>query len=188
MKVLVTAASKHGATEEMAAVIGQTIAAQGFDVSVLPADEVVSVEAFGAVVLGSATYAGRWMESARRLAEREQAALRERPVWLFSSGPIGDPPLPAEDAADVATITEAVGAVGARRFGGRLDRGALGMVERAVVKVMRVPERDDRNWEEVRDWANEIAQSLDPGRQASVPEPFVPQAVIAAGHSKEEQS
>ena len=92
MKVLVSAASKHGATAE----IGDRIAAAlrdalpaGTDVDVVAAENVTTVDGYEAVVLGSAVYMGRWLDSARRLAETHAAELSTRPVWLFSSGPTG---------------------------------------------------------------------------------------------------
>jgi len=48
------------------------------------------------VVLGSAVYLGQWMKPARELAERSAGAIASRPVWLFSSGPIGEPAKPAD--------------------------------------------------------------------------------------------
>ncbi|MEV7629521.1 hypothetical protein [Actinoplanes sp. NPDC089786] len=47
-----------------------------------------------------AVYLGRWLDDARKLAERI-AAQPPRPVWLFSGGPIGDPPKPAEEPAEI---------------------------------------------------------------------------------------
>ena len=46
--------------------------------------------------LGSAVYMGRWMKPGRELAQRQAAALAARPVWLFSSGPVGEPAKPAD--------------------------------------------------------------------------------------------
>ena len=43
------------------------------------------------MVLGSAVYAGRWLEPAREYAATHAGGLRTRPTWLFSSGPIGEP-------------------------------------------------------------------------------------------------
>ena len=77
---LVSAASKYGATSEIAQEIGNTLRETlsergglgGNDVvvDVVPSEQVTSVEDYNAVVLGSAVYAGHWLESARELAER----------------------------------------------------------------------------------------------------------------------
>jgi hypothetical protein len=91
MKVLVCAASKYGATSEIAQAVTDVLAERGCEVTVLPPQEVGPVEEFNAVVLGSAVYMGQWMKPARELAERQATTLADRPVWLFSSGPVGEP-------------------------------------------------------------------------------------------------
>jgi len=91
MKVLICAASKYGATSEIARAVADVLAGRGCEVTVLPPQEAGAVEEFDAVVLGSAVYMGQWMKPARELAERSAAALASRPVWLFSSGPVGEP-------------------------------------------------------------------------------------------------
>lgn len=63
------------------------------------------VGGYDAVVLGSAVYVGRWLEPARELVDAHAEELAARPTWLFSSGPIGDPPKPeADDAVQIAEI------------------------------------------------------------------------------------
>lgn len=56
MKVLVCAASRYGATSEIAQVIADVLAERGCDVTVLSPGKVGAVEEFDAVVLGSAVY------------------------------------------------------------------------------------------------------------------------------------
>jgi menaquinone-dependent protoporphyrinogen oxidase len=41
--------------------------------------------------------------------DRLGGTLAERPVWLFSSGPVGDPPKPQEDPVGVREILTATG-------------------------------------------------------------------------------
>jgi menaquinone-dependent protoporphyrinogen oxidase len=97
MKVLVTAASKHGATAEIGATIGEVLGGeQGLDATVVPPEEVAAVDGYDAVVLGSAVYAGHWMAAAKELVDRAGSALAGKPVWLFSSGPGGVLPGPEE--------------------------------------------------------------------------------------------
>jgi len=76
-------------------------------VDVRPPEQANSVEDYDAVVLGSGVYAGHWLQSAQELAERHAEALSERPTWLFSAGPLGDPPKTEEDPVDVTMILEA---------------------------------------------------------------------------------
>jgi menaquinone-dependent protoporphyrinogen oxidase len=160
MKVLVTAASKYGATGEIAAAIGDVLAERGLDATVLPPEEVRSVDDFEAVVLGSAVYAGHWMKAARELVDRSAGSLASRPVWLFSSGPVGDPPKPQEEAVDVAGIVESTGARDHRVFVGKIEKKQLSFGDKAIAVAFRVQDGDYRNWDEIRAWAVGIADAL----------------------------
>src|SRR4249919_3122360 len=127
MKVLVSAASRHGSTAEIAQVIGEVLAEAGFTVTVAAPDEVSSVDGFGAVILGSAVYAGHWLAPAKQLVDRLGADLASRPLWLFSSGPVGDPSrklvqMMSKDPVDLPAITAATSAREHRLFAGKLER------------------------------------------------------------------
>jgi menaquinone-dependent protoporphyrinogen oxidase len=160
MKVLVSAASRHGATAEIAGAIGDALAEAGVDAVVLAPDAVATLDEYDAVVLGSGVYVGHWMEAARNLAERHAAALASRPVWLYSSGPLGNPPKPEEDPIDIPEIMELTHAREHRLFAGRVDRDALGLGEKVILTAVQVPEGDFRSWDEVRAWARGIAAAL----------------------------
>ena len=94
MHVLVCVASRHDATAEIGEAIARQLAHGGLAVSFRPPDDVSSLDGVDAVVLGSALYTGHWLEPAVRFAERHADELQSRPVWLFSSGPVGDPRRP----------------------------------------------------------------------------------------------
>lgn len=160
MKVLVTAASKHGATAEIASAIGAVLASAGIEADVTPPESASNVASYDGVVIGSGVYAGRWLGSAKKFVDREAASLVGRPVWLFSSGPLGEPSKPAEDPADIASLRERTHAVDHRLFAGKLQRHELGMAERAIVAVVRAPDGDYRPWEEVMEWASGIARTM----------------------------
>jgi menaquinone-dependent protoporphyrinogen oxidase len=167
MTVLVTAASKHGATAEIAQAVASTLARNGVAAEYLPAHDVRAVEQYAAVVLGSAVYAGHWMPEAKAVVKHHAQALRLRPVWLFSSGPIGEPPEPEELPVDVAGSLSATGAREHRLFCGRLDRQLLGFAERAMVRAVHASEGDYRDWQAVEDWAVGIAAAM---TRAALPE------------------
>lgn len=120
------------------------------------------VDGFNAAVLGSAVYAGHWMREAKDLIERVQAGLVAIPVWTFSSGPLGDPPKPDEDPVDVADVLSACNTDQHMVFAGKLETATLGFGERALVKALRAPTGDFRDWDAIEPWAEGIATSLGP--------------------------
>ena len=160
IRVLVTVASKHGATEEIGAAIAAALTEEGIESEVQPPERVTALDGFDAVVVGSGVYAGHWLEAAKRFIERHEAALRQRPVWLFSSGPLGDPLAPIAEPVDVAPLVEMTAARGHRVFAGKLAREELGFGERALVTMVRAPYGDFRSWPEIAEWAREIAGHL----------------------------
>jgi menaquinone-dependent protoporphyrinogen oxidase len=172
MRLLVSAASKHGATQDIAEAIAMALRVNGHRVDLVRPEDVQDLAQYEGCVLGSGVYAGHWLAPARELVHRCSAELLARPVWLFSSGPVGAPLKPEHDAVDVSTELALTGARQHRLFGGRLDRELLGFAERAVVRALHVPEGDYRDWAEVRVWAETIAEDLQTGhdgRQQVVP-------------------
>jgi menaquinone-dependent protoporphyrinogen oxidase len=161
MKVLVSAASRHGSTAEIAENIGATLSSEGFDVDVRRPEDVTTVAPYDGVVLGSGVYAGRWLEPIKRLIAREARELAFKPVWLFSSGPIGDPPKPAEEPPDMVAARERLHPIDTAIFPGRLDRSDLGLAEKAIVAVVHAPDGDFRAWQPVSAWASKIARTLE---------------------------
>jgi menaquinone-dependent protoporphyrinogen oxidase len=160
MTVLVSVASRHGATGEIAVRIARELERAGVAATVVPPEKVTSLEGYHAVVLGSGVYAGRWLDSAKRLVERHGDGLKARPVWLFSSGPIGDPAKPAGDPTDAAPIREATMAREHRVIPGKLDRSQLSFAERAITRVVGAADGDFRPWTEIDAWARSIAEQL----------------------------
>jgi menaquinone-dependent protoporphyrinogen oxidase len=160
MKVLVCAATKYGATGEIANAVADVLAENGLEVTVIPPEQVGAIEQFDAVVLGSAVYMGQWMKPARELVDRSAAVLAARPVWLFSSGPVGEPAKPAENPVDVSKILQSTKARDHRVFTGRLVRKHLSFPDRAMASAIRAAEGDFRNWPEIKAWAAGIASAL----------------------------
>ena len=96
MAVLVAHASKHGSTEEIAAFVADRLRARGLDVALADTTE-ATIDGADAVVLLSGVYAGRWLGPATRFIRDHRDDLRSMPVWLVSSGPVGDDPPPIEE-------------------------------------------------------------------------------------------
>jgi menaquinone-dependent protoporphyrinogen oxidase len=166
--VLVAYATKYGSTQEIAETIGRELRRRGLETDVLSVGEIEGIGRYDAVVLGSAVYVGRWLSNARAFVKEHACELAERPTWLFSSGPIGEPLRPTGDVAvEIAEIVEATGANEHRVFPGKLDRNKLTCCEWALVFALRVKEGDYRNGGEVSDWARTIATELQPSSSPS---------------------
>jgi menaquinone-dependent protoporphyrinogen oxidase len=169
-KVLVAYGTKYGSTAEIAERIGQVLQQAGLEVEIKPAEQVGSLVDYGAVVLGSAVYAGQWRKEAAEFLTGNEAALAERPLWLFSSGPTGegDPvklmdgwrfPEALQPVADRLKVRDIA------FFGGALDTQKMNLAERLIVKSLKAPTGDFRNWDVIEAWAKAIAASLLPQPQ-----------------------
>ncbi len=159
-KVLVAAGSKHGSTTEIARRIGMVLGSRGLEVTIAAAEEAPDPASFDAIVLGSAVYGGRWREEAKRFADRIGATSRRPRVWLFSSGPLGDPPFPEEDPADALPLMEKTHAVEHHVFAGKMEKSDLSFGEKAMVAAVRAPDGDFRDWQEIESWAESIAAQI----------------------------
>jgi menaquinone-dependent protoporphyrinogen oxidase len=161
MTILIAVASRHGSTREIADALAHELRDCGQAVVVRNADAVGTTDRYDAAIVGSAIYMGAWLPEARRFVERQQAQLRAVPVWLFSSGPLGDEdPQPRGDPAHLAEMMQATRARGHRIFVGKLAKDELGLGERLAVKMVKAPDGDFRDWDAIRGWAREIATAV----------------------------
>jgi len=161
MTVLVAYASKHGSTEEVARFIADRLLERGHDAQARPVHEVADLTGVSAVVLGSAIYVGSWMKEATEFVAQHLETLASVPVWLFSVGPLGTEVKDEEEQPkQLDELREALRPRNHRLFFGVLDREKLGFGERMMVKAVKAPEGDFRNWDDIRNWADAIADEL----------------------------
>jgi menaquinone-dependent protoporphyrinogen oxidase len=163
--VLVAYATKYGATAEIAEKIGQVISQAGLRTDVLPADRVSDLTFYNAVILGSAVYIGRWRKDAAKFLKANETALAKKPVWLFSSGPTGKGD-PAELAqgwrfpGKLQPIADRIAPRDIAVFKGAVDLDKLKFIERWMLKNVKAPAGDFRDWETITAWAADIAAVL----------------------------
>jgi menaquinone-dependent protoporphyrinogen oxidase len=163
IRVLIVIASRHGATWEIGERIGQVLRRQGIVVVIAHPADVSEIANYQAVIVGSAVYMGQWLKAARSFVKEFSDELFIRPVWLFSSGPVGDPPQPPEThALYVNDIISRTHAIGHRLFRGRLERRRLRAPEALLVNARHIQDGDYRNWPDIEAWAQYIGQVLQP--------------------------
>ena len=167
MKVLVAFATQFGSTKAIAEQIGTDLEKAGLDVTVASVEE-AKPAGHDAFVIGSTVHAGHWLKPGAAFVRDHRAALAGHPVWLFSSGPVGDRGVAGQqpDPKELDEFRRVLAPRGHRVFAGSFDREradfeGMGLIERTVVKRF-LPEGDWRDWNVIDEWATEIAHDLAP--------------------------
>ncbi|HLO15803.1 MAG TPA: flavodoxin domain-containing protein [Anaerolineales bacterium] len=164
--ILVTYASKYGATKEIAEKIGEVLRQSGGQVSVLPVDGIRDLTRYEAVVLGSAVYVGKWQKEAVKFIQANEKILTDRLIWLFSSGPTGE-----GDAVELVEglrlppalqpVVERIHPRDVAVFHGYINPDKVNFVERWAIKsLVKKPFGDFRDWDAITSWATSIAETL----------------------------
>jgi len=159
-KVLVAYGTTNGSTAQIAEAIAEVLRKAGLAVDALPARSVASASSYDAVVVGGGLYAGRWHKDARRFVRGHARTLAERPLWLFSSGPL-DASAAERDIPPVTDVKKAMKRLDAREhitFGGCLEEGAKGWVARMIVRSGKAG--DFRDFAQIEAWAGRVADDL----------------------------
>lgn len=160
-KVLVAVASKHGSTQEIAERIWKVLCYQGISADFKKIDSINNPNEYDAFVLGSAVYVGNWLDSAKKFVSNNTDLLKQKAVWFFSSGPVGDPAKPsAEKAVQINDLIASVIPKEHHLFSGKIDKSRLSFGERAIMLTVGAKDGDFRNWQEIEAWAKKIAIEL----------------------------
>lgn len=162
MKVLVTVASKHGSTKQVGKIIAEELRQGGIEVDELAPDMVFSLREYDAVVIGSAVYMTKWMDTAREFVKRFSSQLRQLPLWAFSVGLSGVPRDQVQDPSRVGPVLLTIQPRDYRTFPGRLDPSQLSLRERTVARLGGAVEGDYVDINKVQEWAQKILSDLRP--------------------------
>jgi menaquinone-dependent protoporphyrinogen oxidase len=178
MPLLVVYASRHGATAEIAARIAARLVDSGASVDLRPADEIETLDAYDAVVLGAPVYDQSWPPEADAFVARNRNALAARPLWLFSVGSFGDTkhligPLTYKEPRGIEGIRAELRPREYRVFQGVIQKHQWPFRSRLFFHAFGGRFGDRRDWPTIDAWADRIAFSLPSPRSAS--------QVLAAG-------
>jgi menaquinone-dependent protoporphyrinogen oxidase len=174
MRVLIAYASRYGATQGIAERIAASLHRQNLAPSLQPVQEAADPAAYDAVIVGSATYYFHWMNQATKFVRRYSGVLADRPVWLFSSGPLGTKQTDDQgrdlreflEPKEIAEFRSIVDPRDHHVFFGAFNPARLNFAHRLISKLpvnrdnAIFPPGDFRNWPEIDAWTNTIAQSL----------------------------
>jgi menaquinone-dependent protoporphyrinogen oxidase len=164
--ILVTYASKYGATKEIAEKIGEVLRQAGLQVDVFPVDGIRDVNQYGAVILGSAIYVGKWHKEAVKFLQSHEKSLTDRPVWLFSSGPTGEGDAVAlvegwRMPAELQPVADRIHPQDIAVFHGHINPDKINFIEKWAIKsLVKKPFGDFRDWDTIASWGTSIADTL----------------------------
>jgi menaquinone-dependent protoporphyrinogen oxidase len=174
MRVLVVYASRYGSTEGIAERIADVINRSGNQAAAVPAGKAGVLDGYDAYVVGSALYEGSWLRAGRAFVKSHAAALNAKPVWLFSSGPIGTKKFDekghdvreAATPKDLAELADLVHPRGHRVFFGAFHAAGLNLFDRMICSLPALKglmtDGDFRDWADIEAWTVGILKALTP--------------------------
>jgi menaquinone-dependent protoporphyrinogen oxidase len=162
--VLVVYGTKTGCTKGIAEHIGATLAEEGFSVEVRPAEDRPDPTGHDAVVVGSGVRVGNWHTAVKQWVADNAGALKSRPTAFFTAClTMASEP---EKADEVRAYTDALLAetgvqlLDVGLFAGMNEPKRFSLPERLVLKALKAPQGDFRDFEVVAGWTREIAGRL----------------------------
>ncbi len=154
-KTLIAYASKAGSTQEVAIYMGQKLQDKGQEVDVLPVQNVTDITQYDSIILGSAIRVGKLLPEAMKFVENNQKELTKKSFGVFIVCMTLN-----EDTEDnrriVSDYLNPLRAIvkpdSEGFFAGKIDFRRLKLLERLIVKAMKVPEGDYRKWDQINAW------------------------------------
>lgn len=167
--ILITYASRSGATAGVAEAIAHCFAECGDLVEVRPMNEVVDLSPYRALVAGSAIQGQKWLPEAMRFLRAHQAELRRVPFAAFLTcitlSMKGSESYRDGVSAWMAPVRALVRPVSEGLFAGALDFSKMPLTPRTL--MMRIPVMlglwkvgDHRDWPAIHAWAEETRKRL----------------------------
>ncbi len=162
-KILVTYATRAGSTVDVAKMIGETLNATGASVDVRPVKNVTTLQGYNAVVIGSAIRMGHWLPEAVDFVKKNQSQLTQLPTIIFTVHLLNlddDDKSRAAREAYIAPVRQLLTPKGEVFFAGKMDFSKLSFLDRTIAKMVGGSERDLRNWDAIRGWAQGLPALL----------------------------
>jgi menaquinone-dependent protoporphyrinogen oxidase len=164
-KTLIAYGTKYGATKEIAEKIGEVLKAEGISNDVLSADKVKDLSPYKNVIIGTAVYMGMGRKEVKIFLKNNAAALKERNVYFFATGPSGkgDPIQLVKGAIIPVNMKELVAGITFKDttvFHGCLDVARMKGLEKWIVKRVGGDTGDFRDWDMIIAWAKKTAAAI----------------------------
>ncbi len=161
--ILVLYATRTGGTAPVAEAIASTLQSDELNVDVGPVKEVTDIGKYDAVILGSSIRGGNWLPELVDFMKDNLNHLQNMPVAFFTVCLTL-----CEDTQEnretvrhyLDPVRQLVNPVTEGYFAGKMDYARLSLPVRWIVKKMKAPEGDYRDWNKIRQWASDLKPFL----------------------------
>ena len=165
VRMLIGYASRCGSTPEIAIRIADTVRSHGIDVDVLSVDAISDFDHLMRWCSGAVCTDGSWTPEATELIRRHAAVLARKPVWFFSVGSFGDRHpivggLIKKEPKEISEFEQLLHPRDYRVFAGVIDLEHWPARGRLLFKALGGHAGDNRQWPDIDEWAERIAQEL----------------------------
>ena len=163
-KALLVYGTKTGCTRGIAEKIAETLVDLGVVVHVKPAEEKPDPTGYDAILVGSGVRAGSWHGSVKKWVAANAEELKARPTAFFTAClTMSTTPEKADEVrayTDTLISETGVEPVDIGLFAGMCVPSEFSLPERMIMKVMKAPEGDFRDYPAVVEWATAVAVPL----------------------------
>jgi menaquinone-dependent protoporphyrinogen oxidase len=161
--VLVAFESRKGSTREIVETIAAEIRTAGWDVDVIEIMDSPRPEEYGYVIIGGPLHMGK-IKGVRDFVDMHESVLQERLVGAFAVGMTFASPDEEEQAPARKILDDAIAPLAGEHLGyfpGKIDMQKLSLIEKAIIKIVKSPVGDHRDWTGVKNWAQVVVKEIE---------------------------
>ena len=157
-KILIAYASEAGSTAEIASFINDILLEAGLSSTHTNIKNINSFDEYDVIFIGSPIYMGKWKKEATKFIEKNQKQLNNKKVFYFLtciSLTLNDEEKLAEVPNFLNYERSLIKPLSEGRFAGVINPKKLSFMQKMIIKMVKAPEGDFRNWEEITQWTKE---------------------------------
>ncbi|MDQ6985763.1 MAG: flavodoxin domain-containing protein [Candidatus Dojkabacteria bacterium] len=164
--ILVTYSTKLGSTKEVAEKIGKTLKEKENNVDVFNIEDVINLQKYDTVIVGSPIRYDKWMNEARDFLKNNTKVLKNKRLFYFfvcltlSSKSERSTKRGQKYAEYIRNINPSLNPIDVKGFAGAVELKRVPFHTRYILKFLLklkgASEGDYRDWNEIEKWAQEV--------------------------------
>jgi menaquinone-dependent protoporphyrinogen oxidase len=162
-KLLIAYASKCGSTAEIAKSMGKVLLEKGFEVDILPVNQVKTMDGYVGIRAGSAVRVGAGLPEAIDFVKNNQTTMQKIPTAIFTVHGLNWENTSASEALRknyTNAVKQLISPADEAFFTGKIDYSTMTFLEKMLCKAVKAVEEDRRDWGLINGWAAEIPGKL----------------------------